>query len=160
MGCRKMHGFKFVFKLFPSVCAVCRFIKVDEYSKTSVDSIYAVGDITDRMALTPVALLEGMCMAKTLFNNEPIKPDHRFIPTAVFSNPQIGTIGYGEEEAVEKYSDVDVYASSYRPMRNTISGNEGRGTMKIVVDANTDKVVGIHIVGPESGEIMQVCMLQ
>jgi glutathione reductase (NADPH) len=83
-----------------------------------------VGDITNRMALTPVALLERACMATALFNDEPTKPDHKFIPTAVFSNPQIGTIGYSEEEAIERFSDVDVYASSFRPMRNTISGNE------------------------------------
>eukprot|EP00892_Ulva_mutabilis_P007622 jgi/Ulvmu1/5231/UM022_0024.1 len=131
------------------------FVVVDEYSKTSVDNVYAVGDITDRMALTPVALMEGMCLAKTLFNEQPMKPDHKNIPTAVFSQPHIGTVGYGEEEAVEKFGDVDVYSSSYRPMRNTISGNESRGFMKILVDASNDKVVGIHIVGPEAGEMMQ-----
>lgn len=136
----------------------CRYVVVDEFSKTSVENIYAVGDITDRMALTPVALLEGMCLAKTLFNDQPIKPDHKNIPTAVFSQPHIGTVGYGEEEAVEKFGDIDVYSSSYRPMRNTISGNESRGFMKILVDASNDKVVGIHIVGPEAGEMMQVCM--
>lgn len=135
----------------------CRFIVVDEFSKTSVDNVYAVGDITDRMALTPVALMEGMCLAKTLFNDQPITPDHKMIPTAVFSQPHIGTVGYGEEEAVEKFGDVDVYSSSYRPMRNTISGNESRGFMKILVDATNDRVVGIHIVGPEAGEMMQVC---
>jgi pyruvate/2-oxoglutarate dehydrogenase complex dihydrolipoamide dehydrogenase (E3) component len=135
----------------------CSFIIVDEYSKTSADNIYAIGDITDRLALTPVALMEGGAMAHTLFNDNPTKPDHINVPTAVFSNPHIGTIGYSEEQAVEKFGDVDVYSSSYRPMRATISGNQTKGFMKILVDASSSKVVGIHIVGPESAEILQVC---
>lgn len=139
-----------------SRAAPSRFIVVDEYSKTSVASIYAVGDITDRMALTPVALMESGAVANTLFNNCPTKPSHEFVPTAVFSQPHIGTCGYSEASAVDMYGDVDVYTSSFKPMRNGFSGNEVRGFYKIIVDATTDRVVGMHCVGPDSGEIMQV----
>jgi glutathione reductase (NADPH) len=130
-------------------------IAVDEYSQTTVPSIWAVGDVTDRMALTPVALMESMALTKTLFGGEPTKPDHVNIPTAVFSQPQIGTVGVSEEQAVEQYGNVDVYTSTFRPMRNTISGAEGRTLMKLVVAADTGKVVGCHMVGPDSAEIMQ-----
>lgn len=130
-------------------------IEVDDYSQTSVKSIWAIGDVTDRMALTPVALMEAMALTRTIFGDEPSKPDHQNIPTAVFSHPQIGTVGMSEEQAVEAYGNVDVYSSSFRPMRNTISGNEGRTLMKLVVATDTDKVVGCHMVGPDSAEIMQ-----
>ena len=133
----------------------CRYIKVDEYSKTNIDNIYAVGDITDRMALTPVALMEGGAVAHTLFNDTPTKPDHKFIPTAVFSQPHIGTCGYTESEAVEEFKDVDVFTSAFKPMRSGFIGKEQRGYYKIIVDAATDKVVGMHMLGPDSGEIMQ-----
>lgn len=133
-----------------------RYVEVDEYSKTSADNIYAIGDITDRLALTPVALMEGGSMAKTLFGDEPTKPDHLYVPTAVFSQPHIGTVGYTEAGAVDAFGDVDVFTSSFKPMRNSISGNESRGFQKILVDAGSDRVVGMHMVGPEAGEIMQV----
>lgn len=135
--------------------ALCRFIKVDEYSKTNIDNIYAVGDITDRMALTPVALMEGGAVANTLFNDNPTKPEHKFIATAVFSQPHIGTCGYTEAEAVEEFKDVDVFTSSFKPMRLGFIGKETRGYYKIIVDASSDKVVGMHMLGPDSGEIMQ-----
>ena len=134
----------------------CRFIKVDEYSKTNIDNIYAVGDITDRMALTPVALMEGGAVANTLFNNNPTKPDHMFVPTAVFSQPHIGTCGYPEDKAVEKFGDVDVFTSGFTPMRIGFAGGLTRGYYKIIVDKNSDRVVGMHMIGPDSGEIMQV----
>lgn len=130
-------------------------IKVDEYSKTTCDSIYAVGDVTGRMALTPVALMESMALVKTLFDGVPTAPDHSNIATAVFSHPQIGTVGLSEEAAARQYHDIDVYTSSFRPMRNTISGSEGRTFMKLIVAKESDKVVGIHMVGPDSAEIMQ-----
>jgi glutathione reductase (NADPH) len=133
-----------------------RFIVVDEFSKTSVDSIYAIGDITNRVALTPVALMEGGAVAHTLFNDCPTKPSYEFVPTAVFSQPHIGTCGYSEAAAVDKYSDVDVFTSSFKPMRNSFAGNDVRGFYKIIVDATSDRVVGMHCVGPDSGEIMQV----
>lgn len=131
-------------------------IEVDEYSRTNVPSIWAVGDVTDRMALTPVALMEAMALTKTIFAGEPTKPDYDNIPTAVFSNPEIATVGMTEKEAVGHFGKVDVYTSNFKPMRNTISGSEGRMFMKVVVDANTDKVVGCHIVGDDAAEMMQI----
>ncbi|KAF6238213.1 hypothetical protein COO60DRAFT_1653034, partial [Scenedesmus sp. NREL 46B-D3] len=130
-------------------------VVVDEYSQTSVPSIWAVGDVTDRINLTPVALMEGMALAKTLALNQPTKPDYDFVPSAVFSNPSIATVGLTEEQAVAKFGNVDVHTSSFRPMRNTISGNAMRTFMKLVVAADTDVVVGCHMVGDDSAEIMQ-----
>ena len=99
--------------------------------------------------------MEAMAVTRTLFAGEPTTPDHCNIATAVFSHPQIGTVGVGEEEAIKLYSNVDVYSSTFRPMRNTISGAEGRTFMKLIVAADTDKVVGAHMVGPDSAEILQ-----
>uniref|UniRef100_A0A061S6M6 Glutathione reductase n=1 Tax=Tetraselmis sp. GSL018 TaxID=582737 RepID=A0A061S6M6_9CHLO len=131
-------------------------IKVDEYSRTSVPSIFAIGDVTDRMNLTPVALMEGMAVARTLFGgNGPVAPNHENIASAVFTQPPLATVGMTEEEAAEALGDLDIYTSSFRPMRNTVSGSPGRAFMKLIVDANTDKVVGCHMVGPDSAEIMQ-----
>lgn len=214
-------------------------IAVNEYSQTSVPSIWAVGDVTDRINLTPVALMEGMAVAKTVALNQPTKPDYFAVASAVFSNPNIATVvsaevgmtehfgsspqapavcyevlqltpsyrmtlgvgtasttlvpvhlcpgcqyahatpmhtprfslhtlqrrtccvslflqGLTEEQAVQQYGDVDVYTSSFKPMRNTISGSPIRTFMKLVVDAKSDKVVGCHMVGDDSAEIMQV----
>lgn len=130
-------------------------IEVDEYSQTNVDSIWAIGDVTNRMNLTPVALMEGMALAKTIFGNEPTKPDYSFIPSAVFTQPPIGTVGYTEEKAIEEFGDIDVYTSSFRPMKVTLSGLPEKTFVKIIVDATTDKVVGIHMCGDGSPEIMQ-----
>ncbi|CAL5228430.1 g11564 [Coccomyxa viridis] len=131
-------------------------VKVNEFSQTSVPSIYAVGDVTDRMNLTPVALMEGMAFAKHVFGDDAeAKPDYDFIPSAVFSSPPIANVGLSEEQAVEKYKNVDVFTSSYKPMKNTLSGNEGRGFMKILVASDTDTVVGVHLIGPETAEIIQ-----
>lgn len=130
-------------------------IAVDEYSRTNVPSIWAVGDVTDRMALTPVALMEAMAVTKTLFAGQPTKADHSNVPTAVFSNPQIGTVGMTEEQAIQEYKNVDIFTSSFRPMRNTISGAQGRTFMKLIVASESDLVIGAHMVGPDSAEIMQ-----
>jgi glutathione reductase (NADPH) len=130
-------------------------LQVDEYSQTNVDSIWAIGDVTNRMNLTPVALMEGMALAKTIFGNEPTKPDYSFIPSAVFTQPPIGTVGYTEEKAIEEFGDIDVYTSSFRPMKVTLSGLPEKTFVKIIVDATTDKVVGIHMCGDGSPEIMQ-----
>jgi len=130
-------------------------IKVDEYSRTTCPSIWAVCDVTGRRELTPVALMESMALLQTLFNDNPTKPDHTNIATAVFSHPQIGTVGMSEEQAIKEFKNVDVYTSSFRPMRNTISGSEGRTFMKLIVAADSLKVVGVHMVGPDSAEIMQ-----
>lgn len=130
-------------------------IPVDEYSRTNIPNIYAIGDVTDRINLTPVALMEGMAVAKTLFQDTPTKPDHEYVASAVFSQPPIGTVGYSEQDAVEKFGEVKIFTSSFRPMRNTISGSPERSFMKIVVDSASDRVVGVHMVGPDSAEIMQ-----
>lgn len=131
-------------------------IKVDGFNQTSVPSIYAVGDVTDRVNLTPVALMEGMAFAKNVFGGDPeAKAEYDAIASAVFSNPPLASVGLSEEQAVEQFGDVDVFTSSFKPMKNTLSGNEARGFMKILVDAKTDTVIGVHMIGPDCAEIMQ-----
>ncbi|CAF2111752.1 hypothetical protein Bca4012_095241 [Brassica carinata] len=130
-------------------------IEVDEYSRTSVPSIYAVGDVTDRINLTPVALMEGMALAKTLFQNDPTKPDYRAVPCAVFAQPPIGTVGLTEEQAIEQYGDIDVFTSNFKPLKATLSGLPDRVFMKLIVCANTNKVLGVHMCGEDSPEIIQ-----
>ncbi|CAI8179468.1 MAG: Glutathione amide reductase [Alphaproteobacteria bacterium] len=130
-------------------------VKVDAYSKTNIDNIYAVGDVTARAELTPVAIREGAAFAETVFNDNPMTVDHSIIPTAVFSQPSIGTVGLSEEAAREAGHDIDVYAASFRPMKNTLSGNSEKTLMKLIVDKADDKILGLHIVGPDSGEMIQ-----
>jgi glutathione reductase (NADPH) len=130
-------------------------IKVDAYSKTNIDNIYAVGDVTARAELTPVAIREGAAFAETVFNDNPMAVDHSIIPTAVFSQPPIGTVGLSEEAAREAGHEIDVYGASFRPMKNTLSGNPEKTLMKLIVDKADDKVLGLHIVGPDSGEMIQ-----
>nr|XP_023895746.1 glutathione reductase, chloroplastic [Quercus suber]XP_023895747.1 glutathione reductase, chloroplastic [Quercus suber] len=130
-------------------------IEVDEYSRTSVPSIWAVGDVTDRVNLTPVALMEGGALAKTLFQNEPTKPDYRAIPSAVFSQPPIGQVGLTEEQAIQEYGDVDIFMANFRPLKATLSGLPDRVLMKLVVCAKTNKVLGLHMCGEDSPEIVQ-----
>ncbi len=130
-------------------------IEVDEYSQTSMPSIYAVGDVTDRVNLTPVALAEGMAVAATLFDGRPTKCDHEVIPSAVFSQPEIGTVGLTEGEAQGRYGEVDIYRSTFRPLIHTLTGCDRKTLMKLVVDRGSQRVVGLHIVGPQAGEITQ-----
>ena len=130
-------------------------IPVDDFSKTSCDSIYAVGDVTDRVQLTPVAIREGHAMADTLFGGNPRSIDHSTIPTAVFSQPSIASVGMTEAEAREKLGEVKVYTSDFRPMKNIFSDHMERGLYKMVVDGGTDKVVGVHMIAPDSAEVMQ-----
>lgn len=130
-------------------------VVVDEYSRSSVANIYAVGDVTNRINLTPVAIREGHAFADTVFGNKPRKADHNDVPAAVFSQPSVGTVGLSEEDARKAYGEVDVYRTTFRPMRATVSGRDERILMKLVVDAKTDRVVGAHMVGPEAGEIIQ-----
>merc|ERR1712007_178240 len=120
------------------------FIPVDEYSKTNVDNIYAVGDVTNRIALTPVALMEGNSLADTLYGGMDRKCDHEFVASTVFSTPEIGTVGYTEEEAVEKFKDITVYKSKFRAMKHSFPKSETYTLFKIIVDTNTDKVIGVH----------------
>ncbi len=130
-------------------------VLVDDYLKTSVDNIYAIGDCTDRLMLTPVAIAEGRAVAETLFNNNPMKPNYMNVPATVFSTPNVGTVGLSEAEARAQYKNVDTYKTNFRPLKHTLTGRDDRTMMKLVVDAETDKVLGCHMVGPDSGEIIQ-----
>ena len=130
-------------------------IKVDEYSRTNVDYIYAVGDVTDRVQLTPVAIREGQAFADTVFGDKPTTVDHSCVASAVFSHPPIAAVGMTEGEARNRLGSVKVYQSDFRPMKNVIAGRSERSLYKMVVDAANDKVVGIHMIGPEAAEIMQ-----
>ena len=131
-------------------------IAVDRYSRTHVPHIFAVGDVTNRVNLTPVAIREGHAVADTLFGGRPTAVDHVHIPTAVFSDPEIGVIGLTESQARETLAQVDIYKADFRPLKATLSGNPSRMLMKLVVDAATDRVVGCHIVGEGAGEMIQL----
>jgi glutathione reductase (NADPH) len=130
-------------------------IAVDEYSRSSVPSIHALGDVTDRITLTPVAIAEAEALARTLFGGLPTPLDHRSVPSAVFSQPAIGTVGLSEEAAREIYPEIDIYRSTFRPLRHTLSGSEERSLMKLVVDRRTDCVLGVHVLGADAAEIVQ-----
>jgi glutathione reductase (NADPH) len=132
---------------------------VDEFSKSSIDNIYAVGDVTHRVNLTPVAIHEATAFAETLFNNRPTPVDHTFIPTAVFSQPEIGTVGLSEEKAREMCRNVDIYKAHFRPLKATVSGRDEKMLMKLVVDMDTDKVLGCHILGSDAAEIVQMAAI-
>ncbi|MCW5683042.1 MAG: glutathione-disulfide reductase [Pseudolabrys sp.] len=131
-------------------------IAVDQYSRTSVAGIYAVGDVTNRINLTPVAIREGHAFADTVFGNRPTTVDHSNVPTAVFSEPEVGVIGLTEAEAVKELRVVDIYKTSFRPMKATLAGRDTRSFYKLVVDGESGRVVGCHIVGPDAGELIQV----
>ncbi len=131
-------------------------IAVDGFSQTSVPHIYAIGDVTHRINLTPVAIREGHAFADTVFGKRPVRVDYAEIPTAVFSQPEVGTVGLTEAEARAQFSHVDIYKSTFRPIKATLSGSEIRVLMKLIVDATSDRVVGCHIVGPEAAELVQV----
>jgi glutathione reductase (NADPH) len=131
-------------------------IPVDGWSRTNVPSVYAVGDVTDRVNLTPVAIREGHAFADTVFGGRPVQVDHTLIPTAVFATPEVGTVGQTEAEVAATGRAYDVYRTSFRPMRYTIAGREERMLMKMLVDATTDAVLGVHLVGPDAAEIIQM----
>ena len=130
-------------------------VAVDEGLRSSVPSVYALGDCTDRRNLTPVAIAEGRALAETWFNDNPCAVTHENVATAVFSQPPIGTVGLTEEEARRAFADIAVYRSSFRPMKNTLSGNPGRALMKLVADGDTGRVLGCHLIGPDAPEIVQ-----
>ena len=130
-------------------------VKVNDDFQTDEPSIYAVGDVIDRMQLTPVALAEGMALARNLYGNKQQRVDYAFIPTAVFSQPNIATVGYTEAQAKEKYGSVAVYKADFKHMKHTLSGIDERTFMKLLVDQDTDRVVGCHMVGADAGEIIQ-----
>jgi glutathione reductase (NADPH) len=131
-------------------------IAVDRYSRTSVPHIYAVGDVTDRLALTPVAIREGHAFADTVFGGTPTEVDHTNVPTAVFSEPEVGVIGLTEAQARERFHRVDIYKTTFRPMKTAFLGGEARTLMKLVVDGQSGRVAGCHIVGPDAGEMIQL----
>ena len=128
---------------------------VDDYFQSSIDSIYALGDVTDRLQLTPVALAEGMAVARTLVKGEPTTADYAGVPTAVFSQPSVGTVGLTEAEARRQCAAVDIYRSTFRALKHTLSGRDEQTLMKLIVDRASDRVMGVHMVGPEAGEIVQ-----
>jgi glutathione reductase (NADPH) len=128
---------------------------VDEYNRTNVDGIYAVGDVTNRVQLTPVAIREGHAFADTVFGGNPRTIDYGTIPTAVFANPPISGVGMTEEEARAALPDVKIYKSDFRAMKNVLAGRNERSLYKMVVDGTSDKVVGLHLIGPDSAEILQ-----
>lgn len=130
-------------------------IKVNEWNQSSVESIYAVGDVTDRINLTPVAIAEGRAFSETLYNNNPMKTDYNDVPSAVFSQPPIGSVGLAEHEAKEIYNDIDVYISGFRPMKYTMTNNTERGLQKLIVDRKTQRIVGAHMIGLDAAEIIQ-----
>jgi len=130
-------------------------IAVDGWSKTSVPNIYAIGDVTHRHNLTPVAIREGHAFADTVFGKRPVQVDHATIPTAVFSQPEVGTVGLTEAEARAQFRHVDIYKATFRPIKATMSGRDTRVLMKLVVDGLTDRVLGCHIVGDGAAEITQ-----
>ena len=131
--------------------AIC----VDENYRTNVESIYAIGDVTDRVNLTPVALAEGMALVWHLYQDTEKPVSYEYIPSAVFSQPNLGTVGYTETEARSKFDDVEIYRSTFTPLKHTLSGSDEKTLMKLIVDKHTDRVVGAHMVGPDAGETIQ-----
>lgn len=131
-------------------------VVVDGLMRTNVDNIYAVGDVTNRVQLTPVAIHEAMCVVETAFRDNPTSPDHDMIATAVFSQPEIGTVGLSEDEAAQQYEDLEVYRAEFRPMKHTLSGRQEKSIMKLIVNAADRRVIGAHILGPDAGELAQV----
>ncbi|MGH6870100.1 MAG: glutathione-disulfide reductase [Rhizomicrobium sp.] len=130
-------------------------VKVDAYSQTSVANIYAIGDVTDRLALTPVAIHEAMSFWNTVYAGKTTRVDHSGVPTAVFSRPEIGTVGLSEEKALAAGHSIDIYKSSFRPLKHTMSGRDTRALFKLVVDTKSDKLLGCHIFGFDAAEIVQ-----
>jgi glutathione reductase (NADPH) len=131
-------------------------VAVDDYSRTNVENIWAVGDVTNRINLTPVAIREGQAFAETEFYNRPTRFDHEMVASAVFSQPPIGSVGLTEADARHLFGKVDVYLARFRAMKSTFVGSDERCLMKLVVDAATDKILGCHVVGPDSPEIIQM----
>jgi glutathione reductase (NADPH) len=135
-------------------------VLVDRASATSVKSIYAVGDVTDRVNLTPVAIREGHAFADTVFGGKTVSVGYDMIPTAVFSTPEIGTVGMPEEAARKAFpAGVDIYKARFRPMRHTLSGRDERTLMKLIVEPLSDRVLGCHVLGPDAGEIVQMAAI-
>ncbi|MCP4319393.1 MAG: glutathione-disulfide reductase [Hyphomicrobiales bacterium] len=131
-------------------------VMVDDYMRTNVENIYAVGDVTNRVQLTPVAIHEAMCIVDTAFRDKPTRPDHDMIATAVFSQPEIGTVGFSEDAASRQFDELEIYSATFRPMKHTLSGRQEKMITKLVVNAADRRVIGAHILGPDAGELAQV----
>ena len=131
-------------------------IMVDSLSRTNIGNIWAIGDVTDRVQLTPVAIHEAMCFVDTAFRGRPAEPDHDCIATAVFSQPEIGTVGLSEDEAAKRFANLEIYSASFRPLKYTLSGRQDRMLTKLVVDADTRLVLGAHVLGQDAGEMAQL----
>ena len=131
-------------------------VAVNEFSQSNVESIYAIGDVTNRVNLTPVAIRDGHAFADTVYNKRPTPVDHRSVPSAVFGRPPIGTVGLGEGDARLSHGEIDIYRTNFRPMRNILSGNQERTLMKLVVDRRTDQLLGVHIAGEDAPEMAQL----
>jgi glutathione reductase (NADPH) len=134
-------------------------IIVDEYSRTSAENIYAIGDVTDRFNLTPVAIREGHAFADTAFGKKPTAVDHELVPTAVFTTPEIATVGLPEDVACETYPKLDIYKANFRPLKHTLSGRDERMFMKLLVDGDSGRVVGCHVMGADAAEIVQMAAI-
>ena len=134
-------------------------VKVDAQNRSSIDSIYAVGDVTNRIQLTPIAIREGQAFADTIFGNNPRTVDYSCVPSAVFSHPPIASVGMTEGEARNKLGSVKVYASDFRAMKNVLAGRNERSLYKMIVDQETEKVLGIHMIGPDAPEILQAAAI-
>jgi len=130
-------------------------ILVNDYLQSSVPSIHALGDVTHRNNLTPVATAEGMALAKTLFRSTPTRIDYQNIPTAVFSIPNVATVGLSEQEARQRHRRIDIYKTGFRALKHTLTGNEEKTFMKLVVNAENERVLGAHMIGPDAGEVIQ-----
>jgi glutathione reductase (NADPH) len=128
---------------------------VDSYSKSSVDSIHAIGDVTNRLNLTPVATAEGMALSKTLFGGARTPVDHEYVPTAVFANPNLATVGLSEERARQRFGAIEVYKTAFRSLKHSLGEHKEKIFMKLVVDAASQRVVGAHMLGPDAGEVIQ-----
>jgi glutathione reductase (NADPH) len=129
---------------------------VDPYSRTSIPNIYAVGDVTNRMQFTPVAIREGAAFVETAFGGRPTAVDYENVPVAVFGNPEVGSVGLTEDEARAQYDSLDIYRAYVKPLPNRIAGRDERMLIKVIVDADTDRVLGAHFVGPSASELVQL----
>jgi glutathione reductase (NADPH) len=134
-------------------------VKVDADNRTSVDSIFAIGDVTNRVQLTPVAIREGQAFSDTFFGNQPTMVDYDAIPSAVFSHPPLAGVGMTESQAREKLGAVKTFTSDFRPMKNVLAGRDERSLYKLVVDGESDRIVGVHMIGPDAPEILQAAAI-
>lgn len=134
-------------------------VPVDGFSQTAIPSVYAVGDVTNRINLTPVAIREGHAFADTVFGGQPRQPDHELVASAVFTQPELGTVGLTEEQVIAEGGDYEVYSASFRPMRSLFAGRDDRVLMKLIVDPDSRRILGCHIVGPEAGEMIQLAAI-